>query len=156
MTIFFEEVGMEQQIELMADALDVSCERDCQEYTIQIPNKMGKGKITGFAFDYGLGLLLVDVYLKENLKLVYKPGVKQAVQFHFCLSGDFRHSLNDGGIVYQLNPLVGSISTKPCHCKQTLHFPKGIAIRHATQRCAKAQSIAISPPGSGFIPTQLS
>lgn len=139
MIVFFDEVGMEQQIEHLAEVLDTECERDCQEYIIKLPSNLGKGQITGFAFDYGIGLLLLNGFLKENLKLVYKSGVKQAVQFHFCLGGDFRHSLNDESIAYQLNPLMGSISTNPCHCAQSLHFPKGVQIRHANLQVLRSE-----------------
>lgn len=131
MTIHFDNAKLEESMSALADRLDTSLIKDCQELSIKLPTSVGKGSITAFTFDYGISLMLFNCQLKENLKIVYRAEQTHPVHFNFCLNGDFRHSLAEGAITYQLNPLAGSITTNPNSCSQSFDFPKGMAIRHA-------------------------
>lgn len=131
MIIYFDNAKLEESMSAFADRLGTSLVKDCQELSINIPSSVGKGNITAFTFDYGISLVLLDCQLKENLKIVYQADQVHPVHFNFCLSGDFRHSLAEGAITYQLNPLAGSITTNPKSCSQAFDFPKGMTIRHA-------------------------
>lgn len=111
-------------VECIAQKMNAEAKVDCAELTLSIPKIYGEGKIVGYKFDDGISLLLLDCQLKEDLILKFATSVVHPIHFNFCTDGGFSHVLWNGDIQYNLNPLLGTITSNPKGCEQWFIFPK--------------------------------
>jgi len=94
----------------LAKELGVKTNIDCLEEYLDIPKKLGKGKVSGFVFSDGVGLLIISGSLKEDLSLIIKSQSTPPVIIKFGVQGKLYHELNDKKIVFQTDPMQGSLS----------------------------------------------
>jgi len=87
-----------------------------------IPEELGEGKITGFNFNHGLGIILVNGRLKKDWQLIFDTSVPSLLM-SFNVKGEFWHNFNHNQIQYQANPLQGSITANPAGSQQSFNFP---------------------------------
>ena len=139
MKIEFSHHQMVENIEALASAFDAEIRQDCNERHIALPEKHGTGGISCFVFDFGVSLLLVNACFKSPLQIKIPGSQPHPIHFHFCVKGDFRHTLNGGALSYQMNPLMGSISTTPVGAEQELWFAKGVETVHTNLQIVRAE-----------------
>jgi len=110
-------------IKEIATKLATSSRTDCLEEIIELPKKVGKGKIVGFSFSNGVSLLIFNCTLTEDWTLVFENDAPAPLQFNFNIKGNIKHIFNKKSIQYQLNPLQGTITANPADSSQTLQIP---------------------------------
>lgn len=96
-------------IEAVAEKLGVSTYSDFQETTLQLPEKHGEGKIFGFDFGNGLGVLVTDCELQASWQFTFdmKP---PPVLLSFDVKYSIQHFFNAGAKMSKNIPLQGTIS----------------------------------------------
>lgn len=141
MKVEFDQLSIHQNIHKLADALGAEVIKDCSEYRIDLPRSVGKGSISGFEFDYGIGLFLYDCELKKELQIAISDGLCHPLHFNFCVQGDFRHTLSQQKIIYHLNPLTGSISANPQDCTQVFCFAPKVKLVHTNLQIYRAKYV---------------
>jgi len=112
-------------IKEMASSLDTTSRTDCLEEILELPKKVGTGKIVGFSFSNGVSLLIFNCNLVKDWTLVFDNDSPAPLQFNFNVKGNIKHSLNKKSIQYQLNPLQGTITANPSDSSQMLQIPSG-------------------------------
>ncbi len=131
MYVVFEHPRIDEDMEALAAAFNAELCQDCNERYFSIPEKYGEGRISSFAYDFGISLLILQGRFLTPLRIEISGGHPHPIHFHFCVKGDFRHTLNDGALSYQLNPLMGSISATPSHREQEWLYGRETEIVHA-------------------------
>ncbi len=116
------------EIDSLAEFFEVDVQTDCDEHVVQLPKKFGSVTVNGVDFYDGYGLLIWSGTLEQDILLKYKPGKRQPLRFLFCLEGELTHFINDRNIQYQLNPLLGSITTSPAKTTESIRLPGGMDI----------------------------
>ena len=106
--------------------------RDCLEEIMQLPKKLGDGKIVGFTFSDGISLLIFNCTLKRDWILVFEDDAPAPLQLNFNVKGNIKHSLNDNNTRYQMNPLQGTITVHPAGSSQKIIFPGNETILFTT------------------------
>jgi len=114
----------------LAKQTDLQSEVDCQQLTLDLDEGIGQGKIRSFDFQNGLGALILDCTLREDLTITFQ-GERPALVFMFNVSGEFWHQLDDNHIRYQLNPLQGTITANSSDSKQLFEFAATISLKAA-------------------------
>ena len=99
----------QELVKQLAAQLNVSTQDNCIENNLELTTPLGEGKITGYNFSGGLGILVLYCKLKEDWELIIKQK-QPALQFNFCMGGNARHFLQNNELQYQLLPLQGSIT----------------------------------------------
>lgn len=117
-------------VKSIAQQLSLTSKADCLEEILELPKQQGTGKIVGFNFKYGIGLIVVNCRLKEDWILIFENEIPPLI-FKFNASGDFWHSIDADNVQYQLNPFQGTISATPAGTNQKFEFPAGIDLTFA-------------------------
>ncbi|MCX7547226.1 AraC family transcriptional regulator [Xanthomarina sp. F1114] len=66
--------------------------KDLKEYTLEINNEIGKGKIKGMTLKGGISYLEFDMVFYHNLKLSINIKDKNPIYFTYCSKGSITHS----------------------------------------------------------------
>ncbi len=122
MLLKFENTQPLALVKALAEQLEVTVQGNCVEETLVLGSSHGEGRITGFDFGAGLGLLVIYATLKEDWELLIEQA-SPALQFNFCVAGKVRHFLQNKEIQYQLLPLQGSITANKAECQESFFFP---------------------------------
>lgn len=118
-------------IKTVAKQLNTISERDCLEERINLPQKIGTGKIFGFSFRNGPGIIIFDCILKQGLILKMKSELLSPLQFNFSVEGKVRHNFQNGSLRYQLGSLQSSITAATDGSLQSFAFPQNKRITFA-------------------------
>lgn len=139
MKIKITENRVEHFIQTLAEAFDCEFVRDCKEYRVNLPEKIGQGYISAYDFDYGISLFYYNCFFNEVLDLVFTKGRPHPIHFNFCVKGEIRHQMCGEQIAYQLNPLNGSMSANPKHCDQYLSFSPYVEAMHTNLQILRSE-----------------
>lgn len=125
MKLLIKETRPRSIIQEIAKHLNVESRSDCLEEILKIPSEYGEGRMMGFNFKYGLGIILVDCCLKRDWVLEFETPTPSLLM-KFNVKGEFWHAFDDNNIQYHLNPLQGTITANPKTSKQLFEFPAHI------------------------------
>lgn len=75
----------------LANEFGTTFSQSCEEYTLEIPRKHGKGSVRGINFGEGIGVLLYDCMFYEDLEIQFVVNEVHPLKFLFCEKGSFRH-----------------------------------------------------------------
>lgn len=132
-----------QFIKQFAAHLHTESHTDCLEEILDLPSSYGTGKLRGFQFSEGIGLILFDCTFLEDVSIYFDELKIPALQFNFnvLVQGGIKHFLNNQNIQYFLNPLQGTITASPLTTHQGLQFPANQPIVFACLMIDRAQYI---------------
>ncbi len=119
-------------VRAIAQQINVEVVEDCDQYRMELPKHIGSGTIAGVDFYEGYGLLTCNAVLKKDMDLHYSKGSNHPLRFIFCLEGSLIHFVSNIAIQYQLNPLLGSITTIPKASSQSFRFMAGTNLKLAS------------------------
>ncbi|MFN7119934.1 MAG: helix-turn-helix transcriptional regulator [Saprospiraceae bacterium] len=122
MQIEITDTQPQKWVSTIAKYFDLPVHSNCMEETLLLAPPLGAGKITGFGFSGGLGILLLYCTLEEDWELLIQQAVP-ALQFNFCVAGNIRHFLQNKEIQYQLMPLQGSITANKAGYQESIFLP---------------------------------
>lgn len=107
----------------LATAFGTHSKENCLEEILEMPEKYGKGKIHGFDFENGIGILIADCQLKDGIKITIDNDIPPLL-FSFCVRGELWHYFDHDKIQYQFSPLQGTIAANVVGSVQRLEFPE--------------------------------
>lgn len=110
-------------IKSIAEQLEVKSRTDCLEEIIDLPPKYGQGEIIGFCSSDGISLIVFNGTFNQDWELNFSNDFPAPLQLNFNIEGEIWHNLNHGDILYQLNPLQGSITSCPTGSAQSIQLP---------------------------------
>lgn len=121
---------IDEVIRDLADELNIDYRCECDEYYIEIPEKIGQGFIHGIMFDMGIGIINYELELKDNMEVHFVKNDVHPVKNIFCYEGELVHCFageedNKHGIDTYQNAIVAS-ERKNGHI---LFFPKNTRIK---------------------------
>ncbi|WP_017730460.1 helix-turn-helix domain-containing protein [Nafulsella turpanensis] len=128
MEIHISNSSLIEAIETISQCLDLSCEVECEEAVVNIPDQLGRGWIKGINFQNGLGLFFLDIKLKKSLTLKYKLTEIYPVRVLFCKEGWFTYAFENHRPEYTMEPLRSAISASSDDKDQSLIFPANTSI----------------------------
>ncbi len=79
------------------------------EYTLNVPDHLGAGKVEGIEFSKGIGLFKINVVLKKQLIIHLKSKKVHPLKLFYSLEGDFKHSMKPGDQWLRIHELQGAI-----------------------------------------------
>ncbi|MEM6395853.1 MAG: AraC family transcriptional regulator [Bacteroidota bacterium] len=102
-----------------------SIEQDCQRYTIELPDRIGQGKIYAYNLSDGLNAIFISGNLREDWSLQISNSDKHPVQFLVMGKGTAIISSHEVETdKFFLEPLQSSISASTPDKTQRIQFPK--------------------------------
>jgi AraC-like DNA-binding protein len=98
-----------ETVQTLASYFDTKIKNEHSELIANIPESEGTGFISAFDFKTGLGMVMFNCNLKNDLILRFNGDGYQPLRMIFCLENDFKHIIKKDGLEYQLTNLLGSI-----------------------------------------------
>src|SRR5690554_1892471 len=102
-SILSHSIPLKNVIENLAQELGTTVEKNCQEYSLRVPEKYGRGKIMGVNFQKGMEILLYNCYFYEDLEIRFIVDEIHPLKFLFCESGEVNHRFENGTKFHKLD-----------------------------------------------------
>jgi len=109
-------------VKTIGKALNTKTKTEYVEEELFLPKKYGEGRILGFNFSDGVGLLLFDCTFKQKLTITFDETLLSPLLFNFISTGGFTHISNHEYNHYTLNPLQSTITANPTDSSEVLIF----------------------------------
>lgn len=97
-------------VKTIGKALNIATNSKYVEEELFLSKKYGEGRILGFKFSDGVGLLLFDCMFKRRCTVVFDKSLLSPLLFNFVSTGSITHISNYENNHYMLNPLQSTIS----------------------------------------------
>lgn len=110
-------------VQSIAKTLHTKTDTNYTEEVLTLPNKYGEGRILGFNFSDGVGLLLFDCTFKETVTIIFETPLLSSLLFNFISTGCVSHISNHENNHFTLSPLQGTISANPIDSPEAFVFP---------------------------------
>lgn len=127
--------------------------KDLKEYTLEIDNKIGKGRIKGMSLKGGISYLEFDMVFYHNLILSINNKDKNPIYFTYCSKGSVSHSFGINEEKRTLDSYQTGIVTCKNNNEHVLYFTKDEQLKTTliTVQTANRGSI----PGNDDLKTKL-
>ena len=99
------------------------------ERVLTFDNKLGKGTIRTIPFSWGVSLLDFDVYLTDEIKIVFNNQEISPIEFIFTSKGNFKYSDNDTDGYIDLEQFQNIIISPKHEAHKTFLFPKNRVVK---------------------------
>lgn len=143
------------QIRYLAQSLESQYIKEGQEHKLLLDSRLGRGSISGYNFHQGISLLLVDIYLKEEVHLNYQDQQESPIHFHYCLKGSVTLQLGWPARNYELHTLMSAISAQQSPVERTIRFPKESQIQYALLDLHGSSYLGVGPSASHDLPSEI-
>ncbi len=110
-------------VKTLASRLNIDSETDCLEEFLILPEAFGKGRLSSFIFSDGIGMLVLDGILNEDLHIHLNSDSAPPLQFNFAIQGGIFHDFNDGQMTYRLDDMQSSMTASTSHHPDIFRFP---------------------------------
>ncbi len=118
-TLHIKSLPLKEVIYGLAQEFNTSVRENCEEYSLNIPVKFGKGKITGINFQQGMGLLLYDCTFNEDLEIKFVVDKIHPLKFLFCEEGDLGHRFENDKEFHTIDKYQNAIIAS---CEEHAHI----------------------------------
>ncbi|UZO80097.1 AraC family transcriptional regulator [Aquimarina sp. ERC-38] len=81
----------------------------CDEYSLEIPQNFGEGRITGINFKNGLGILRYDCTFLQDTVFKFVVNKVHPLKFLFCAIGEFTHTFEHCTDVHEVQQYDNAI-----------------------------------------------
>ncbi len=93
MSRFLLEVqDVNDNIPKLASLFKIGYKQNLAEYTVLIPNSLGKGQVMGINFSNGISLYTYKCFFHEDVEIVIKNSVLNPIRMVHCLKGEITNS----------------------------------------------------------------
>lgn len=82
---------LKEVIRDLANCFNTNFEESCNYYSLTIPENIGSGTIKGISFTNGMGILLYDCTLLEDVEIQFTVNDVHPLKFLFCSEGTLYH-----------------------------------------------------------------
>lgn len=87
-SILSHSIPLKDVIKNLAQQLGTNVQQNCQEYSLIIPEKYGRGSISGINFQGGMGMVIYNCYFHEDLEIRFIVDKIHPLKFLFCERGE--------------------------------------------------------------------
>jgi|AntDeeMinimDraft_4_1070355.scaffolds.fasta_scaffold04875_3 AraC-like DNA-binding protein len=101
---------------------DQSVVESCSEYTLELPEDIGKGKIKGISFDNGLAILIYDCTFKNDLKMEFNVNKVHPLKYIYALEGNLNHSFEKESEIHHIEQYKCAMVASSDHNGHELKF----------------------------------
>ncbi len=108
-SILIQSYSLENRISELAAQLEATVSEDCEEYSVAFENQHGNGFLKGINYDHGIATFTCDLYLEEELEIVYRLGRRHPILFMFCAVGQLEAQTYPDGISQTISNHEGLI-----------------------------------------------
>lgn len=106
----------------LGNAFNTKTKTEYVEEGLFLPKKYGEGRILGFCFSDGVGLLLFDCTFKQKCTIIFDKPLLSPLLFNFISTGGITHITNHENNHCTLNPLQSTISANPKDSSEVFIF----------------------------------
>ena len=86
---------LKEVIRDLAKAFKTDYVENCDEYSLNIPERIGKGFIQGIDFESGLGIIQYNCSFKEALEIQFVVNEVHPLKFLYCVKGTVNHGFGN-------------------------------------------------------------
>lgn len=102
----------------------------CDEYFIDIPKSLGKGRIYGIMFDTGLGMINYEVTFNETVEIHFTKTYVHPIKAIFCYEGNVTHSFaRDKKSKHTIHKFRNALVASKDNVGHILSFPKDTSVK---------------------------
>lgn len=102
-SILSHSIPLKNVIENLAQQLGTTVEKNCNEYTLSIPEKYGSGEIMGVNFQNGMGMIMYNCFFHEDLEVRFIVDEVHPLKFLFCELGEVNHRFENDSKFHKLD-----------------------------------------------------
>lgn len=127
MSIFqVESIPLKDVIISLAKSFGVSYTQNCDEYSVEVPEHLGRGSIFGINFENGLGILVYEVMFNKDTKLEFTLDEVHPVKYIYSLQGPLEHSFADENIKHCIEEFNCAIVASKRNNGHIMEFQKNV------------------------------
>lgn len=125
-TLLVNSIPLKDVIISLAKSFGVSYKNEYEEYSLILPEHIGKGEIRGINFENGLALLIYNATFKEDLRLEFILNEIHPVKFINSLHGPLTHEFSNEGIKHSIEEFTCAIVASERKNGHIIEFKKDI------------------------------
>lgn len=115
---------LKQVISDLAKVFNTEFTKNCDEYTLQLPENIGTGTIKGINFHGGLGILQYEVCFLKDTEIQFVVDEVHPLKFLFSISGTLEHRFKEDDDVHLIHQYQNAIIASSRHNSHVLSFKK--------------------------------
>lgn len=93
---------LKEVISDIATAFDTEYTENCDEFTVELPSNIGKGRIRGINFERGLGIIRYDCTFNEDFEIQFVINEIHPLKFLYCIEGELGHRFGNGNTLHTI------------------------------------------------------
>ncbi|MGB7394647.1 MAG: AraC family transcriptional regulator [Pricia sp.] len=106
---------LKEVIQDIAHAFETNYTENCDEYSLVIPERIGKGSIKGINFDSGLGIIQYNCTFHKALEIQFVVNEIHPLKFLYCIGGTVHHRFGNEDTLHPIEKyqkaIVASMGT---------------------------------------------
>src|SRR5690606_27919503 len=91
MNVKVKALPIEDIIKDLSKQFDIPIQEDSGEFTLELPERLGKGFIRGTSFENGIGIIEYNFTFYHDLELLFSINKTHPLKFIFCAKGKVDH-----------------------------------------------------------------
>ena len=125
-TFYVQSIPLKDVIISLAQSFGVAYQQNCEEYSVQIPEKFGSGEIRGINFENGLGVLLYKCTFLKDVRIEFTLDEVHPVKYIYSLKGPLRHSFTNQDISKAIEQFDCAIVASKSNNGHIIEFAKNV------------------------------
>jgi len=127
----------------LARQISTTVEDDCEEYILDLPEKVGEGRIRGIKLRAGLGLIIYDCQFKQDVEIAFTVSEVHPAKFMYVTGGALRHRFQDEGSdqLHTINTYQSAIVASSRHGGHLLYFKAEERVQFCSLEILRAEFI---------------
>lgn len=101
-TLQVHSLSLKDVIKDLASLMQVKYQRNCGEYSFNIPLSWGSGKIEGINFEGGLGLIIYNCTFNSDVEIIFSANEVHPLKFLYCVKGSLIHRFENTFLKHEL------------------------------------------------------
>lgn len=138
MNLKVKALPIEDIIKDLSTQFDIPIHEDSGEFTVELPERLGKGFIRGTSFENGIGIIEYSFTFYHDLELLFSINKTHPLKFIFCSKGKVNHMFEgdtDVHTIHTYQNVIVSSSGKNGHllkfkANETVHIASVEIIRN--------------------------
>jgi len=127
--LYVKSLPLKDVIADLAKELGTVYSKNCDLYTVEIPDTYGTGQILGADFGNGFGMLNYNCLFREPLMVLFKFNQVHPVKFLHCFQGSFQHQFTDKEKRQEVNQYQNIIIASSQNNGHILYFEAGKEVK---------------------------
>jgi len=125
-TFYTHSIPLKEVLGDLAKEFHTRLHQNCDEYTLEIPDHIGQGTITGINFEEGLGILIYDCTFHQDCEIHFIIGDIHPLKFLFCEQGELQHRFENETTFHALTHMENCIVASEQQNGHMMKFNAGV------------------------------